>query len=624
MNDDQFFVNGNVKHKTSFNEQHEIVKIEDFFNNKVRKHLCEFVDGLRFKEYYWNKENELELECEYINGEKKITIEYKNNIKISETFHKHEQEKPARITYYSNGIIEHETFYSSDRDKPLGIAYYDNGKIHYQKYLHKIIHFYPDGRLKINHLFKTHDQPKSKMMIKCNNYHSLQTFYDVNEIIVTQHVKCKKCDLLFKYYDDESDKSCENMKNETYKELYTNGKVKYNNHHEIKEEYDENCILINYSDKFNTSQRVNTDIYKITFDDGNKKMIGYTSKSKSFDFNNLIVYKNEPLLIEYLASLLFKITTKKDEIIVENYYTNNVITQTKTINGRYHQIEESDKISYYYDGLLHRENEPAVIECILNKKSKLWYLNGILQKELCYDEDKLITEELITSDGYEKNFYNDSSYKKIYFNKERKVHRNDEPAIIHIDGNKEWYINGKQVRVEKYTNGKLTHLMYKENTLTFVIADNKKVIFTDGILNYLDDDKPCVTIFKDDKIIQEQWFINHNFGRIDDKPCIIDYDDNNKIIKKQWYLNRNRHRIDGFAIEEYKDDLFIKGIHYRKGFKYAEIIGLTNINTEQCPICLTVPEYISMTITCHHKYCKECIELWTREINTCPYCRQEL
>lgn len=43
---------------------------------------------------------------------------------------------------------------------------------------------------------------------------------------------------------------------------------------------------------------------------------------------------------------------------------------------------------------------------------------------------------------------------------------------------------------------------------------------------------------------------------------------------------------------------------------------------EQCPICLSTPEDITLTLDCRHKFCRSCISEWTSQHNRCPLCRQ--
>ena len=61
------------------------------------------------------------------------------------------------------------------------------------------------------------------------------------------------------------------------------------------------------------------------------------------------------------------------------------------------------------EGKLHREDGPALIWG--NGSSQAWYQNGIL-------------------------------------------HREDGPAIIYADGVQEWYLNGKKITLEEYTQWK--------------------------------------------------------------------------------------------------------------------------------------------------------------------------
>lgn len=84
------------------------------------------------------------------------------------------------------------------------------------------------------------------------------------------------------------------------------------------------------------------------------------------------------------------------------------------------------------DGLLHRDGDlPAVIN---TDGSQHWFRNGRRHR----DNDQ--PAAIYTSES----FYNGSQY--WYINGE--LHRdNNQPAVIYGDGSKEWYVDGKRVRV---------------------------------------------------------------------------------------------------------------------------------------------------------------------------------
>ena len=88
-------------------------------------------------------------------------------------------------------------------------------------------------------------------------------------------------------------------------------------------------------------------------------------------------------------------------------------------NGRY---EEDWKVSYYKDGLLHREDGPARE---FPSGDKLWFLNG---KPHRVDGPAHDTESL----------------KIWYLN--GVLHREDGPAFEHERGRKEWIVHGKHHR----------------------------------------------------------------------------------------------------------------------------------------------------------------------------------
>ena len=46
--------------------------------------------------------------------------------------------------------------------------------------------------------------------------------------------------------------------------------------------------------------------------------------------------------------------------------------------------------------------------------------------------------------------------------------------------------------------------------------------------------------------------------------------------------------------------------------------------SEKCSICLEITENEQITTECDHVFCKECIELYLKNNNTCPNCRNEI
>lgn len=94
-------------------------------------------------------------------------------------------------------------------------------------------------------------------------------------------------------------------------------------------------------------------------------------------------------------------------------------------NGRY---ELTDKIEWYRNGLLHREDGPAVEYF---SGTKFWYLDEVLHRE----------------SGPAIEYENGTKHWYIY----GKHHREDGPAIEFEDGGKHWYLNGEPLAEEEFT-----------------------------------------------------------------------------------------------------------------------------------------------------------------------------
>ncbi len=90
----------------------------------------------------------------------------------------------------------------------------------------------------------------------------------------------------------------------------------------------------------------------------------------------------------------------------------------------YSETDEIGTKKWYKDGVLHRDNGPA-IEHI--NGTNIWYKNGKLHR----DDGRPAVESL---DGTRKWYI------------EGKLHRQDGPAVEYSNGNRVWYQNGKPHR----------------------------------------------------------------------------------------------------------------------------------------------------------------------------------
>jgi len=82
----------------------------------------------------------------------------------------------------------------------------------------------------------------------------------------------------------------------------------------------------------------------------------------------------------------------------------------------------NENIEYRLDGLLHREDGPA-IEWVNGDKN--WYVNGKLHRE----------------DGPACEYANGD---KVWYQNDQ-LHREDGPAVKYSDGSKYWYYEGKRI-----------------------------------------------------------------------------------------------------------------------------------------------------------------------------------
>lgn len=109
----------------------------------------------------------------------------------------------------------------------------------------------------------------------------------------------------------------------------------------------------------------------------------------------------------------------------------------KIIYGIAGRFEEDGRVSYYKEGLLHREDGPARE---FDDGTKLWFINDI--------PHRLDGPAHESAEGLKIWFVNG------------KRHREDGPALVRADGTKEWWINGQRHREDgpaiEYSDGKVS------------------------------------------------------------------------------------------------------------------------------------------------------------------------
>lgn len=94
----------------------------------------------------------------------------------------------------------------------------------------------------------------------------------------------------------------------------------------------------------------------------------------------------------------------------------------KKSNKRLHgKVEKPGVIIYYKDGILHNNNEPAVI---WEDGSYQWYYNGLLHRE---DGPAILCQG------------------NTYWYNQGKRHRTDGPAVEFVNGKKEWWLDGEEL-----------------------------------------------------------------------------------------------------------------------------------------------------------------------------------
>ncbi len=208
------------------------------------------------------------------------------------------------------------------------------------------------------------------------------------------------------------------------------------------------------------------------------------------------------------------------------------------LNGKKHReygpaVESTSGYkAWYEDGKLHKINGPAVIDYNGNEE---WWIDGEKTTKEAAEEYKSIKSNHV-KDWWFSNEQNlpDGSYIDKYCNvgyvKNKKLHREDGPAIEWANGNKEWHINGekyskeefdKKVIDEKTSNGKHKKVEWNKKTVVPTLSDGS---YIDSYNN--------VCYIKNGKLHRENG------------PAVECADGT-----KSWWVNDERHREDGPAVE---------------------------------------------------------------------------
>jgi hypothetical protein len=125
--------------------------------------------------------------------------------------------------------------------------------------------------------------------------------------------------------------------------------------------------------------------------------------------------------------------------------------------GLIKHASEDGTITYTLNGLLHREDGPAIE---LNNGAKAWYINGELHRtdgpaiEYSTGDKEWWLEGIRYTENFKQLFkevnVNVEQYVDEYGTARYKLngalHREDGPAIKYLDGEKQWFKNGERHR----------------------------------------------------------------------------------------------------------------------------------------------------------------------------------
>lgn len=261
------------------------------------------------------------------------------------------------------------------------------------------------------------------------------------------------------------------------------------------------------------------------------------------------------------------------------------------LNGKKHRLGgpavsqlcgNSVVLEYFIDGKKYQMDEylkhPFVIAFVKNNKEAL--IKKSASNELVKSADEpqksLVT---MTTDGT-----------LMYLTKDGKYHREDGPAIEHLDGHKEWWVNGQLHRVDgpaiehadeiqewfidgkKYSEEEFKQRDSDMNSAKMTIDKNGNKIYLKNN-QYHRISGPACEYANGDK----SWFINGQLHRVGGPAC--EYADG----QKSWYISGRLHRLDGPAIEypNGKESWYIDGIQYSEEEYNGKIKSLNKNNVNK-------------------------------------------
>jgi hypothetical protein len=225
--------------------------------------------------------------------------------------------------------------------------------------------------------------------------------------------------------------------------------------------------------------------------------------------------------------------------VAKNKYINYTVTsQNQTITFVNDKIEgpvkKDDRIEWYKDGELHREDGPAIET---ENGAKYWYQWGKLHREdgpaveLISGANTWYLNGVRHREGGPAMIEPDGS--QMWFHR-GKLHREDGPAVERSNGDKEWYVNGK---------------LHREDGPAREWAEGDKEWYKNDKLHR--ENGPAIELINGRK----EWYQNGRRHR-EGGPA-VEYPDGHK----EWWYHGHRHRKDGPAIE------------YKSGIKYWYIYG---------------------------------------------------
>ncbi len=209
---------------------------------------------------------------------------------------------------------------------------------------------------------------------------------------------------------------------------------------------------------------------------------------------------------------------------------------------------------WFYNGVLHRDDLPAMIHKTNNNYTETWYNHGKIHRD--HDKPAIVSRDITMQWYRHGKLHRDNDLPAVewhyvkYWYMNGEIHRGDDkPAAVYTNGTKEWYWHGKQ---------------HRDNDLpAYEGFGGDKHWYLHGVCHR--EVGPAIV-----NGVNESYYIQGKLHRGDDLPAVI------AGTKSVWYHHGEVHREGGPAIVDgATEQYYVNGQLHREGNLPALISPLT-------------------------------------------------